>query len=365
MTSSLSNYYDNSRANNQPSLLQELHSGLPGDPWMPTDSNASMSSQFGNTPSPTWNQAGSEQRHLVNRIHVLEREVQAQAQKMQMQDQQIQAQAREIEMYKQLEVLWKRLSEAASPTVAISAPSANVPGSTSTTSASDLSQPTPPPLFSRQKSSKTKWYMKEAFMTAIKARRTSRHPVNLSAYLEDENGEPIAKSTKADLFATAHVIWNEFHEKNKAPKKLSKATFYQTNYFRSVIGNKFPFLLYAENYWKIDRIWSTQYSSWYNCHVKNIKKQTRAGKGKANKDDDSDEDEDEDDQSDEDDEDDRNINTDADDNDSRPRASATSSKSALKRLPDSTLQNPLLKKIKPTLVRQLFYLGSLCCESSE
>ncbi|KAF9021761.1 hypothetical protein BDZ89DRAFT_228725 [Hymenopellis radicata] len=180
-----------------------------------------------------------------------------------------QAQAREIEMYKRLERTWNQIGQTTAATAAISAPPANPASVPIAAPSSDhASQLVLPSLYSLKQSPNTKWYTKQSFLDAVKARHTAKHPVSLSAYLEDENGQPIGSHIKTEVFSTAQAIWHEFLQQNNAPKNLSKASFYQSNYFRFVLGNKFPFLLYAESYWKVDRVWSTQYYSWYNCHVK-------------------------------------------------------------------------------------------------
>lgn len=110
------------------------------------------------------------------------------------------------------------------------------------------------------------FYKKTTYQDATNSNQ--RKPVVASAYLEHEDGTPFTDGERRSVYSTSRDAWNSLKQAGTVPDKLSSATSAQKNYYRYELGTKHPELLYAESYWKIDRVWSTQYNTWAKTHKK-------------------------------------------------------------------------------------------------
>lgn len=84
----------------------------------------------------------------------------------------------------------------------------------------------------------------------------------VTAYLEDEDGNPLSKEKIASINALARSIWNVFWDNDCAPANYTRANDHHLRYFRYRLGQQCPELYLGEGYWKFQQLWSANYGSW-------------------------------------------------------------------------------------------------------
>jgi hypothetical protein len=102
-------------------------------------------------------------------------------------------------------------------------------------------------------------------------------------YLEQENGDPIPEETVRAMRKVLRGAWSELVQRKLAPLTWGKLATTGRDLVHGLMEAAFPFLRFANNGWKVERMATKTYSSWHGRHVddngnwKNKKSQQDSG----------------------------------------------------------------------------------------
>ncbi|KAG1762518.1 hypothetical protein EDD22DRAFT_846982 [Suillus occidentalis] len=87
------------------------------------------------------------------------------------------------------------------------------------------------------------------------------------AFLEDENGDPIAETTIDAIRKALRAAWSELLSRKLAPLTWGKLTASGGQLVNTLMENAFPLFKFANNGWKLDYLATMSYSSWRRHHM--------------------------------------------------------------------------------------------------
>lgn len=102
-------------------------------------------------------------------------------------------------------------------------------------------------------------------------------------YLEQENGDLIPEETVRAMRKVLRGAWSELVQRKLAPLTWGKLATTGRDLVHGLMEAAFPFLQFANNGWKVERMATKTYSSWHGRHVddngnwKNKKSQQDSG----------------------------------------------------------------------------------------
>ena len=95
----------------------------------------------------------------------------------------------------------------------------------------------------------------------------------MAMYIEDRCGVPVSNATLKEIRKTMRCVWNLFEDSGEAPPQWGKASSKVVNAYRSELRQAHPELRLCANDWKSEMLAMQGYPSWYQNHIKPIKRE--------------------------------------------------------------------------------------------
>jgi hypothetical protein len=85
----------------------------------------------------------------------------------------------------------------------------------------------------------------------------------ISLYMEDEDGQPIARGIKGALRKDVYSYWNElFWADSNDLRNHGDLGIKRKEHFRRTFEEMYPWLRLCEGHWKVDQLWMSYFSTW-------------------------------------------------------------------------------------------------------
>ena len=88
----------------------------------------------------------------------------------------------------------------------------------------------------------------------------------ISAYMEDESGEPISPGIKNNLCGDLFSYWSEIHRSGETLTNFTELGMTRKGHFRKTFEAMYPWLRFCEGHWKVDHLWINYFRSWNKTH---------------------------------------------------------------------------------------------------
>ena len=130
----------------------------------------------------------------------------------------------------------------------------------------DTGPPAPSGLLQKEDFKHIKWwepFQWQAIKSGAEPRDLSVESPIISLYMEDENSQPIPKSTKKALRRDLYRYWNNLYSSssdNHCP--YSKLGLDRKGHFRNHFEGSYPWLHLCVSHWKVDQLWLSYFHTW-------------------------------------------------------------------------------------------------------
>ena len=137
---------------------------------------------------------------------------------------------------------------------------------TSPGSAPGVGLPTPPNYHEYQH---LKYWFEVAWQALRSKHGTKELPIDaliISAFMEDEFGDPISEAIKARLRGDLMAYWTDIHNTGEKLKNWTDIGLERKDHFQNTFETKYPWLHLCEASWKVDHLWINHFRTWKKSH---------------------------------------------------------------------------------------------------